>query len=152
MATDPHEPTVSEERDLLLDALMRSAFVVMGVLTKQAAEHDLSLTQLRVLGILRDRRLKMSELADYLGLDRSTISGLVDRTERRGLVQRAPNPADGRSVDVMLTPAGSEAAARGAAQIGEALAPLLVGLTGAEARRLTGLLDKVLERSPQLSV
>ena len=32
-----------------------------------AADHDLSLTQLRVLGILRDRRLKMSELASYLG-------------------------------------------------------------------------------------
>jgi len=38
------------------------------VLNRIGTEHDLSLTQLRVLGILRDRRVKMSELAGYLGL------------------------------------------------------------------------------------
>ncbi len=50
----------------LTDALAQSAFVVMGALTRIAAEHDLSLTQLRVFGILRDREPRMSELADFL--------------------------------------------------------------------------------------
>ena len=39
----------------LVEALGAVAFEVMGSLTKLAAKHDLSLTQLRMLGILRDR-------------------------------------------------------------------------------------------------
>ena len=137
-------PGVGPDQQDLIDALVRASFAVMAVLNRIGAEHDLSLTQLRVLGILRDRRVKMSELADYLGLDKSTISGLVDRAEKRGLLQRAPNPADGRAVDVFLTAAGTELAGRGAAQIARALSPMTGQLTRAEARRLTTLLEKIL--------
>src|SRR6202451_4607315 len=115
MATsDPgaHPPALDQRH--LIDALVQASFVTMAVLSKVGAEHDLSLTQLRVLAILRDRRVKMSELADYLGLDKSTISGLVDRAEKRGLLRRTPNPVDGRAVDVFLSPAGTELAGRGA--------------------------------------
>ena len=136
------------DRQDLVDALATMSFTTMAVLSKLAAEHDLSLTQLRVLGILRDRRLKMSELADYLGLDRSTISGLVERTEKRGLVQRAPNPIDGRGVDVWLTARGAEAAQRGAAALARSLAPMTSALTPVEARRLTDLLVRLLPEAP----
>ena len=137
-------PGLGLDQQELIDALVRASFAAMAVLNRIGAEHDLSLTQLRVLGILRDRRVKMSELADYLGLDKSTISGLVDRAEKRGLLQRAPNPADGRAVDVFLTAAGTELAGRGAAQIARALSPMTGQLTRAEARRLTTLLEKIL--------
>jgi DNA-binding MarR family transcriptional regulator len=133
------------DQEDLVDALGRTSFATMAVLNRVAAEHDLSLTQLRVLAILRDRRVKMSELADYLGLDKSTISGLVDRAERRGLLQRAANPLDGRGVDVLLTPAGAELAERGAAQIARSLSPMTSALTRAEAHRLTTLLERMLE-------
>ena len=53
--------------DGLVDALAQAAFVTMAVLTKVAADNELSLTQLRVLAILRDRRLRMAVLAGYLG-------------------------------------------------------------------------------------
>ncbi|HWJ64642.1 MAG TPA: MarR family transcriptional regulator [Acidimicrobiales bacterium] len=148
----PGSTTASpDDQALLANALIRSSFLTMAVLSKQAAAHDISLTQLRVLGILQDRCLRMSELADYLGLDRSTISGLVDRLERRGLVERAPNAADGRSIDVRLTPVGSAAAERGADEINDALAPFLVDLSSAEARRLTALLEQVLQQGPHLT-
>ena len=107
-------PSAVDQRELIA-ALARTSFVTMAVLSKIGAEHDLSLPQLRMLGILRDRRLKMSELADYLGLDKSTVSGLVDRAERRGLLQRTPNLADRRAVDVQLSPDGMEFADRGTA-------------------------------------
>jgi DNA-binding MarR family transcriptional regulator len=133
-----------DQRDLI-DALVRTSFVTMAVLNRVGAEHDLSLTQLRVLAILRDRRVKMSELADYLGLDKSTISGLVDRAEKRGLLQRIPNPIDGRGVDVVLSTAGMELADRGASQIACSLSPMTSTLTRAEAHRLTTLLERMLE-------
>ncbi len=129
----------------LIDALARTAFVVMATLNRIGAEHDLSLTQLRVLAILRDRRGKISELAAFLGLDKSTISGLVDRAERRGLLKRAPNPADGRAVDVFLSAEGIRLAEVGGTQIARALAPMIGQLTKRDGRRLTELLEAILE-------
>src|SRR6266704_5877771 len=143
--SDPAVRPATAGQDDLIDALVRTSFATIAVLNRIAAEHDLSLTQLRVLAILRDRRVTMSELADYLGLDKSTISGLVDRAEKRGLLRRAPNPLDGRSVDVLLSTDGAELAERGATQIAQALSSMTSALTGAEALRLTSLLERMLE-------
>jgi DNA-binding MarR family transcriptional regulator len=115
----------------------------MGVLTKVSAEHDLSLTQLRVLAILRGRQLRMSTLAEHLGLERSTLSGLVDRAERRGLLTRTRSETDGRSVLVALTPAGARLAARGGDQVRAQLAGAVGGLSGSERRRMQSLLEKL---------
>ena len=82
------------------------SFVIMGMLERRAAEHDLSLAQTRLLGVLRDRRPTMNELARLLGLDKSSITGLVDRAERRGLVVRVPSTTDRRAVLVSLTDDG----------------------------------------------
>src|ERR1700712_4664493 len=117
----------------LVDALAQTAFVVTGVLSRTAAEHDLSLTQLRVLGILRDRSPRMAELAAFLGLEKSTASGLVERGERRGLLSRSPSPDDGRAVHVSLTPAGAALAERGYEQVRAELRPLVATLD--EGRR-----------------
>src|SRR6202044_4214253 len=87
----------------LRDALAQMSFTLMAVLTEVAAEHNLSLTQLRVLGILRDREPTMDDLANFTGLERSTMSGLIDRAVQRGLVVRTADPHDGRSVRVTLT-------------------------------------------------
>src|ERR1700734_2523004 len=128
----------------LIDALARTAFFTTAVLSSVAAEHDLSLTQLRVLAILRDRQGAMRDLAAYLGLDKSTISGLVDRAEKRGLLRRAPTPSAGRGVDVALTEEGMVLAELGAAEVAQALSPMTSRLTRPEARRLTNLLERML--------
>jgi DNA-binding MarR family transcriptional regulator len=149
MATSDSAPQLTgqpagPDQQQLIDALVTTSFATMAVLTRIAAEHDLSLTQIRVLAILRDRRVKMSELAEYLGLDKSTVSGLVDRAQRRGLLQRTPNQVDRRVVDVHLTPAGLDLAARGAALVARSLAPMTSRLTPADTRRLTTLLEHML--------
>jgi DNA-binding MarR family transcriptional regulator len=137
------QPALDGPTDLI-DALVRTAFFTTAVLSRIAAEHDLSLTQLRVLAILRDRQGSMSDLATYLGLDKSSISGLVDRAEKRGLMQRTPNRLDGRGIDVALTAEGSQLAEQGAAKVAEALSPLIGTLSPHEARRLTALLERML--------
>lgn len=48
----------------------------------------------------------MSELAAELGVGLSTITGVVDQLERKGLVVRSAHPGDRRSVRVSLTPEG----------------------------------------------
>lgn len=139
MHTQPTEPSGE-----LVDLLVQSAFTTMAALTRVAAAHDLSLTQLRVLGILRDRQVRMTELADYLGLEKSTMTGLVTRAEARGLVQRVPNPSDGRAVDVRLTVAGHELAGRVAVGVAADLAPTTARLNGAEQRRLAAALRRTI--------
>jgi DNA-binding MarR family transcriptional regulator len=144
--TDSAAPSADTAQQKLISALVRASFATTAVLSRVAAEHDLSLTQLRVLAILRDRRVRMSELADYLGLDKSTISGLVDRAEKRGLLHRAPNPADGRATDVFLTAKGMQLAALGEGKIARSLSPMTGKLTRAETLRLTALLEHVLKQ------
>ena len=75
----PDRDRGDEHREELRDALAQISFALMAVLTEVAAEYDLSLTQLRVLGILRDREPTMADLATFTGLERSTVSGLVER-------------------------------------------------------------------------
>ncbi|WP_312033749.1 MarR family transcriptional regulator [Actinoplanes sp. TBRC 11911] len=128
----------------LIDALAQTAFSVMAVLNRVGAENDLSLTQLRVMGILRDRRLRMTALADYLGLEKSTMTGLVDRAEKRGLLGRAPSETDGRAVDVFLTPAGEELVGPVYRRVVELLAPMVETLRPAERRQLQAHLETML--------
>jgi len=71
-----------------VDGLAQLAFVVMGLLERRAAEHDLSIPATRLLGVLRDREPTMNELARLLGLDKSSVTGLVERAERRAVLVR----------------------------------------------------------------
>lgn len=147
MATShPAGPPAVAEQDGLVNALVQASFVTMALLNKIGTGHDLSLTQLRVLAILRDRRLKMTELADYLGLDKSTMTGLVGRAEKRGLLERVRNPADGRAVDVRISPEGAELAGRLHASVARSLSPMTSKLTRADQRRLRTLLQNMLDR------
>lgn len=143
MATRKHPPGPGAS-DGLLDALARAAFATMAVLNKLAAENTLSLTQLRVGGILRDRRVQMAELARYLGLEKSTVTGLVDRAEQRGLMARAASSVDGRVVEVFLTKDGSKLAERVEAQLRDAMARLTARLSASEQRHLQELLEHML--------
>ncbi|RKR72972.1 MarR family winged helix-turn-helix transcriptional regulator [Frondihabitans australicus] len=104
---EPGRTRPDEPQELsVVDAAAQLSFAVLEVLTRVSATENLSVTQLRVLGILRDREPTMADLADRLGLDRSSVTGLVDRAEKRGLVRRAPSLHDARSTTVALTDEG----------------------------------------------
>lgn len=125
------------------DAIVQLSFAVMGVLTELAAEHDLSLTQLRLLGILRDREPTMLDLARHLKLEKSSVTGLIDRAVKRGLVERVAAAHDGRAIFVRLTPAGHELAALGTARVEASMAALLAPLAPRDRARLAALADAV---------
>jgi DNA-binding MarR family transcriptional regulator len=86
----------------------------------------------------------MAALADYLGLEKSTMSGLVDRAAKRGLLERAPNASDGRAVDVFLSPDGAELAERLYTHVGRSLSPMTSNLAPVEQRQLQTLLERML--------
>jgi DNA-binding MarR family transcriptional regulator len=128
----------------LLDSLVLTSFTVIALLSRTAAEHELSLTQLRMMAILRDRTPTMADLAGFLGLERSSVSGLIDRAARRGLVQRTASRSDGRAVQVSLTPDGHRLTDQVAGEVAGLIAPMTSTLSGGEQKRLAQLLGKML--------
>lgn len=139
---DNHAEDGSDADDLQ-EVLVRVAFDVMGLLTQLAADEDLSLTQLRAMAILRDRTPRMADLATALGLDRSTITGLVARAEQRGLMRRVAVPGDGRSVHVVLTSDGAALAEELGARMAGQVSDLTHRVGPADRRRLRSLLQRL---------
>jgi DNA-binding MarR family transcriptional regulator len=140
----PDRDRGDEHREELRDALAQISFALMAVLTEVPAEYDLSLTQLRVLGILRDREPTMADLATFTGLERSTVSGLVERAAARGLVMKTADPHDGRSVRVTLTESARDLVPKITTTIGNRIQPFTGRLSVVEQEKLTTLLNKAL--------
>lgn len=69
-----------------------------------------------------------SQLADRLALARSTVSRLLERLDTEGWIRRRPDPADGRSTQVVLTARGHRTADR---------------VLAARHARLSGLMAKI---------
>jgi MarR family transcriptional regulator, lower aerobic nicotinate degradation pathway regulator len=126
------------------DGLAQLAFVVTGLLERRAAEHDLSIPATRLLGVLRDREPTMNELARLLGLDKSSVTGLVERAERRGLVERAPSPADRRAVLVRLTGEGRTLVSAAAGLFAADVTAMLGHLPARDRAALSRLVSRLL--------
>jgi DNA-binding MarR family transcriptional regulator len=75
------------------------------------------------------------ELQRVLGHRPSTLTGLIDRLERRRLVRREPNPEDGRSFLIRLTGSGRELAGRVSGMVRQFEAHVM---TGVDERALAG--------------
>lgn len=127
-----------------VDGLAQLSFLIHRMLERRAAERDLSIIQTRLLGVLRDRRPTMNELGKLLALDKSSVSGLVERAERRGLVTRAPSPADGRAVLVSLSDDGRSLVAAASSQFAADVVALLKRVSPADRRELSRLVSRLL--------
>lgn len=128
---------------ILVDALVQSSFLVQGMMRRVAARHDLSVIQMRLLGILRDREPGTLLLSRILELDKSSVTGLVDRAEKRGLVERVPDPDDGRAVRIKLTRGGRAIVTKGAAEAEAEIETIAAGLTDPQRLQLAGLLSRI---------
>jgi DNA-binding MarR family transcriptional regulator len=126
-----------------VDALAQLSFLIQNTLAEIAGRHELSVIQSRLLGVLRDREPTMNELGRLLGLDKSSISGLVDRAERRGLVRRATSPHDRRAVRVTMTEAGRALTGQVAAAFEARVEAYVHGLPAADRAQLARLAAQV---------
>jgi DNA-binding MarR family transcriptional regulator len=127
-----------------VDGLAQLSFLIQNTLARRAAQQGLSLIQTRLLGVVRDRRPTMNELAKLLELDKSSVTGLVARAERRGLVERAPSVADRRAVLVGLTDQGRSLASRVSTLFEADVATIVSCLSPSESDALSELVGKVL--------
>ncbi len=127
----------------VVTALVRSSFLVDAVYAASAREYGLTQQQGQLLCVLMSQPYGMSELGAMLGLAKSSLTGLVDRTARNGLVCREPDPRDRRAARVALTPKGSALVADFYAETCRRIEALTDGLGADERGALADLLGRV---------
>jgi MarR family transcriptional regulator, organic hydroperoxide resistance regulator len=94
-------------------ALEATTHRVLERLAAELAELGLSHGEVNVLAQLKPGTTRtVAELQAVTGQRASTLTGVLDRLERRGLIERQLNPHDRRSFTVRLTDSGAEAAAK----------------------------------------
>ncbi len=98
-----------------------------------------------VLNVLHDHdRITSADLARRVMLDSATVTGIVDRLERSGVVAREKHPDDRRALLICLTPTGRELASQLYACMQEANRAFLADrLSAAERLLLKNLLRRV---------
>src|SRR5437879_12229850 len=100
------------------------------------AELDLAPVQAKALHELNvDPPISMRELAERLKSDPSNVTGLIDRLEARGLVERRPDPRDRPTKGLALTSAGASMRERLFARLYSA-PPAVTALPDGAPRRL----------------
>jgi len=129
------------------ESLFRAQVAVMRRLQSGPAFRNLAVNEYDVLFTLSrcpSGWLRLNELNDNVLLSQSRLSRLVDRLEKRGLVERTPAPDDGRGVLLKLTEEGAalqkEIGREHVRDIAELVAP---ALTAAEQRELLRLTEKL---------
>ncbi|MET8948631.1 MarR family transcriptional regulator [Streptomyces sp. NPDC004542] len=109
-----------------------------------AAEHALTGAQARLLSLLSLEPLPMRKLAQKLKCEPSNVTGIVDRLESRGLVERRPDPSDRRVKLAAATDDGRRVARELRDGLRFARAPL-AGLSDEERLALRDLLRRMLD-------
>ncbi|POX53774.1 MarR family transcriptional regulator [Streptomyces sp. Ru71] len=109
-----------------------------------AGEHALTGAQARLLSLLSLEPLPMRKLAQKLKCEPSNVTGIVDRLEARGLVERRPDPADRRVKLAAATDEGRRVARDLRDGLRFAREPL-AGLSDAERESLRDLLRRMLD-------
>ncbi len=72
-------------------------------------EYGVSIPQVLCLSFLYDSpnyQATQSEIRKFLNLNPSTVSGIIDRLEKKGYLARLPKPGDKRVMNIALTSAG----------------------------------------------
>jgi len=75
---------------------------------KLASKFDLTLSQTLVLLYIPFDGITISDLSDKLGIDISTMTRNIQRIEKKGLINRAPNLSDKRSINLQLSKRGKQ--------------------------------------------
>lgn len=115
-------------------------------------DSNLRMVEYQVLAMLSEspeRTMRMSSLAEVTNASLSRLSHLVERLETRGFVRRAPDPADGRFTNAILTEKGFRALVEAApghlahvrSLVVDVLSPEQLRRLGRDAARIMSRID-----------
>ncbi|WP_261557809.1 MarR family winged helix-turn-helix transcriptional regulator [Frankia tisae] len=118
-------------------ALVRLSYLVNSIYADVCAEHGVSVPQAQLMCVLKDQPRGMGEVSGMLRLDKSSVTGLVERVERRGYLRRAMSATDRRAITVSLTPDGKRITDAFYDEISQRLTDLVTRVPAADRDHLT---------------
>jgi len=101
-----------------------------------------------ISGLARFGPLSAAQLSEEIGIDRSVVSRHASRLEAGRLVERTPDPRDGRAVLLVLTEAGAEAVAAMRLRLAETFDRYFATWPEEEARQFAAHLRRFAEQGP----
>jgi DNA-binding MarR family transcriptional regulator len=115
------------------------------------AEAGISLAMLTALrnASLSGGKTRIQDVAKGMGVTVGAASKVVDRLEKAGLARRVPNPADGRSSLVLVTPTGKARALQGSTVMAGVLSNMMDDLSADDVSHLHAALSRLKTPAPQ---
>jgi DNA-binding MarR family transcriptional regulator len=131
----------------LASALVQTMHVLQDLYAETSRPLGLTPQQAHLLCVLLGGPLGMTELSRILSIERSSLTSMVDRLERRDLVARIPNPTDRRACQIELTDAGLKLADEAHNAFTDRIDALTTDLTASSRRTLTTTLQTIVGRA-----
>ncbi len=136
------------QRDAALDRVVETIIYLTTesrrLSRERCAEYGVTATQVTVLKLLYEiGGLSLSKLSTEIRAHNSTVTGIVDRMERDGLVERAQSPDDRRVWVIDLTARGRDLARKIDVGPWETLRTALDALSREERDQLIAILSKL---------
>lgn len=120
--------------------------IAVAIFLDQTAAHGITPVQYAALyAAQREPGLDQRTLAATIGFDTSTIGGVIDRLEARGLIERQASPTDRRVRLLQVTPAGAALLEGVIPDMLAAQKRMLAPLAAADRPRFMALLKQVVD-------
>ncbi len=148
---NPVSPDLKSDVDQVLEAIIYLYTESRRITKELARRADLTGPQLTVVKLLEQfGDISLSELSEKIRAQNSTVTGIIDRMEREGLVTRERSKEDRRVVYIRLTAKGRDLAGEIPVEPMEIFKGALESLSAQEVRDLMRILTKVARRVRQI--
>ncbi len=124
-------------------------------LASQISQYEISFKHYYyLLALFEEDRVTQVELSERVGMNRATVTSVVDTMEAQGLVKRVRDTGDRRKINVVLTPKGTRLRRPLLETIGEVQRTALKGIAGRDLDRFMVTIERIIENltPPQRTV
>jgi MarR family transcriptional regulator, organic hydroperoxide resistance regulator len=150
-ATNPAMTSDQPDLDAVVEAIVYLYTESRRITKDLAARHGLTGPQLAVLKMLEPvGKLSLSELSWRIRARNSTVTGIIDRMEREGLVERRRSEEDRRVVHIVLTKKGQKLAADVDVEPVHIFRQILSELSARDAAELRRIMTRLARRVREL--
>jgi MarR family transcriptional regulator, organic hydroperoxide resistance regulator len=146
-ASESQQPDLDAVVEAIVYLYTESRRITKGL----ASEYGLTGPQLAVMKMLEPvGKLSLSELSDRIRARNSTVTGIIDRMEREGLVERRRSEEDRRVVHIVLTRQGRQLASEIPVEPVQIFRQVLSELSTRDAADLKRILTRLARRVREL--
>jgi MarR family transcriptional regulator, organic hydroperoxide resistance regulator len=98
-----------------------------------------------LLALFDEDGVSQVELSERVGMNRATVTSVVDTMEAQGLVKRVRDPEDRRKINVVLTPKGTRLRRPLLETVGDVQRTALKGIAGRDLDRFMVTIERIIE-------